>query len=163
MCHHPHVTAGLLVLAVVALLAALFLPWWAIALGGALAAGSTYLVAQRVQVALRRRARVGPESLPGASATVVATAEPSAALPYVVRLGGELWSARSPEPLAVGDQALVLGVEDNHLVVCRMPPELQETGNEPNPPAPFPPREGGELPAPSPDATRLTHLGRGPG
>ena len=44
---------------------------------------------------------------------------------YVVRVQGELWSASSPDELAVGERALVVEVEGYRLVVCRMPPELE--------------------------------------
>ena len=126
MCLHPHVSAGLFVLGIAALLIAFLFPWWAVVLACGLAAVPVYLVFRSIRVALLRRARLGVESLSGASAVVVARTAEASALPYVVRLGGELWTARSPEALAVGDRALVLGVEDNHLLVCRMPPELEE-------------------------------------
>ncbi len=122
---HPHVSAGLILLALAAGLAAMLLPWWVVVIACIVAAAPAYLLARRIQAALPRRARVGAESLPGESAVVVARADSATGLPYVVRVDGELWSADSPEPLAVGERALVLGVERNHLVVCRMPPELE--------------------------------------
>jgi membrane protein implicated in regulation of membrane protease activity len=128
MYYHPHVSAGLIVLVVAALLIALLMPWWVVVLVCALVAVPAILVSPLIRRALRRPARVGAESLAGSSAVVVRRNAVSAALPYVVRLGGELWSARSPEELAEGDRALVLGVEGNHLLICRMPPGLAHAG-----------------------------------
>ena len=112
-------------LAVIAVVLLLSAPWWTVLVASALALPPALLVSRRVRRALRRRARVGRESLPGASGIVTARlVDPNSILPYVVRLGGELWTARSLEDLAVGDRVLVLDVEDNHLLVCRLPREI---------------------------------------
>ena len=62
---------------------------------------------------------------PGAPADVVARVSRLAERPYAVRVQGELWSAWSPDDLAVGERYLLLEVEGYRLVVCRMPPELE--------------------------------------
>jgi inner membrane protein len=124
MSHDPHTITWLLIVAVVALVAAFLLPWWVVMLGCIAALVPALMVSSRIRRALRSRAKVGAESLPGAQGIIVART-PEASLPYVVRLGGEIWSARSPERLSVGEQVLVLGVEDNHLVICQLPAELQ--------------------------------------
>lgn len=125
MTHDIDTSTWLLLLAMLGLLMAFILPWWVTVLVCGIAALPLLLVSGHIRRALRRRADVGAESLPGARATVVARAHPPASFPYVVRLNGELWNARAVDDLAVGDHALVLEVEGNHLVVCRMPPELE--------------------------------------
>lgn len=124
MCVDHHVAGSVLVLLAVGWLAMLLLPWWAIGLllaSGGVAVGLLILEVRRT---LRRRAVVGPETLPGASGVVVADGRDVLGGRYVVRLGGELWTAASHEGLEVGDQALVLEVENGHLVVCRLPDEI---------------------------------------
>lgn len=112
-------------IAVVAMVLLLAAPWWVALAAAILVLPPTLLVSRRVRRALRRRASVGAESLPGASGVVTASLDdPNSQLPYVVRLGGELWTARSYDDLVVGDRILVLDVEDNHLLVCRLPREI---------------------------------------
>lgn len=119
------------------LLIAFLLPWWAVAIVCGAAALLLALLSRHIERSLPRRAIVGVESLPGATAVVVnrmtSSSYPSlsslsslygADHPYVVRVRGETWGAFSDEPLAIGEKALVLDVEGNHLVVCQMPPEL---------------------------------------
>lgn len=119
------ITGLVAMLAVVAVVLLLSAPWWTVLVAAVLALPPTLLVHRHVRRALRQRATTGPESLPGANGIVTAHLEdPNSALPYVVRLGGELWTARSVEDLVVGDRVLVLEVEENHLLVCRLPREL---------------------------------------
>jgi membrane-bound serine protease (ClpP class) len=63
----------------------------------------------------RRRARVGPETLIGATARVVAPCLPIGQ----VRLQGELWRARCEEGADVGDEVRVLELDGLTLVVER--------------------------------------------
>jgi membrane protein implicated in regulation of membrane protease activity len=115
---------GLVLFALIAL--AFFAPWWVTVLVLAVVVPTGLLVSGQVRRALRRRTSVGAEALPGAAGTVVGRLAPSEApLGYVVRLGGELWMARSTDDLDLGDRALVVEVEGNHLLVCRLPRELE--------------------------------------
>jgi membrane protein implicated in regulation of membrane protease activity len=119
------ITGLVALLAVVAVVLLLSAPWWTVLVAAVLAVPPALLVSRRVRRTLRQRATTGPESLPGANGIVTARLEdPNSALPYVVRLGGELWTARSLEDLTVGDRVLVIDVEDNHLLVCRLPREI---------------------------------------
>ena len=112
---------------IVAVALLLSAPWWIGVLVALLAVPPTLLVSRRIRRSLRRRARIGAEALPGENGVITARlSDPNSLVPYVVRLGGELWTARSPEQLAIGDRVLVLEVEDNHLLVCRLPREIAE-------------------------------------
>jgi membrane-bound serine protease (ClpP class) len=55
----------------------------------------------------RYRVQTGTEALIGAPAEVVAACDPDGR----VRYRGELWSARSEVPLAVGQQVRITGIE----------------------------------------------------
>jgi membrane-bound serine protease (ClpP class) len=55
----------------------------------------------------RYRVQTGTEALIGAPAEVVAACDPDGR----VRFRGELWSARSEVPLAVGQQVRITGIE----------------------------------------------------
>lgn len=105
-------------------LLAFLVPWWVVAPFGVLAALALLLVWRQLERGLPRRALVGPESLPGAIAVVAAQTSQASTSPYLVQVRGETWSARSMESLAIGDRALVLEVDGNHLIVCKLPPEL---------------------------------------
>jgi membrane protein implicated in regulation of membrane protease activity len=63
----------------------------------------------------RRRAQVGPETLIGATARVVAPCQPLGQ----VRLQGELWRARCGEGADVGEEVRVLELDGLTLVVER--------------------------------------------
>lgn len=124
--HHPHV-AGLVVAVVVAIALLLIfgqISWWGAALLTVLVGVPSYLVSRQVYRALRRPAAVGREALPGGRATVVSHIPAGG---YFVRIEGELWSAESPDALVEGERVYVLDVEDHHLIVCRMPPELMSS------------------------------------
>jgi membrane protein implicated in regulation of membrane protease activity len=92
------------------LLAVCVIPWpWGIfaILGGALldiGESAAFLKWSR-----RRKSPVGPEALVGQTAVV--------ATPTQVRVGGELWAARSDDPLRVGAEVTVRAVEGLTLVV----------------------------------------------
>jgi membrane protein implicated in regulation of membrane protease activity len=92
------------------LLAVFVVPWpWGIfaILGGALLDIGESMAFLRWS--RRRRSPVGAEALVGRTA-VVATATQ-------VRVAGELWAARSDDPLRVGEEVVVRGVEELTLVV----------------------------------------------
>ncbi len=72
-----------------------------------------------------RRPAIGPESLPGSFGTVVSLPDRVRPDACLVHAQGELWSARAVERLKVGEHCLVLEVEGNHLVVSRLPIELE--------------------------------------
>jgi len=94
------------------LLAVFVVPWpWGIATvlcGGLLDIGESLLL---LRWSRRRRSPVGAEALVGQRALVTSATQ--------VRVAGELWEARSAEPLAVGDEVEVLGVRGLTLEVSR--------------------------------------------
>ncbi len=124
MCLDHHASGSVILLIVVGVLLALFLPWWAVALFAGVSAVAVTLLVRELRATLRRRALVGPEALLGTTGVVVAKAVQGIPGWYLVRLSGELWTADSHEALEVGDRALVLDVEDGRVVVCKLPPEL---------------------------------------
>jgi membrane protein implicated in regulation of membrane protease activity len=63
----------------------------------------------------RRRVQVGPETLIGATALVVAPCRPAGR----VRIEGELWRARCEEGADIGDEVRVLALDELTLVVER--------------------------------------------
>jgi membrane protein implicated in regulation of membrane protease activity len=81
-------------------------------------------VSRQIYRALRRPVAVGREALPGSRATVVGRTDSGG---YFVRIEGELWSAESPDALVDGERVYVLDVEGQHLIVCRLPPELMSS------------------------------------
>ncbi len=121
--HHPHV-GGIVVAAVVVIVLLLVfgqISWVGAALLAAVVGVPTYFVSRQVYRALRRPVYVGREALPGRPATVVGQIPEGG---YFVRIEGELWRAESPDSLVDGERVYVLEVEDHHLIVCRLPPEL---------------------------------------
>ncbi len=126
MIHNPHV--GGFVLAAIAVIVLLLvfgqISWWGAALLALVVGVPTYLVSRQVYRALRRPVAVGREALLGGRATVVNQIPAGG---YFVRIEGELWRAESPDPLVDGEQVYVLDVEDQHLIVCRLPPELMSS------------------------------------
>lgn len=124
--HHPHVGGIVVALVVVIALLLVFgqISWWGAALLAVLGGLPVYLVSRQVYKALRRPAAVGREALPGRPATVVGRIPAGG---YFVRIEGELWHAESPDALVDGERVYVLDVEDHHLIVCRMPPELMSS------------------------------------
>jgi membrane-bound serine protease (ClpP class) len=94
------------------LLAVFVVPWpWGIvtvAAGGLLDIGESLAF---VKWSRRRRSSVGAEALVGQTAIV--------ATPTQVRVAGELWLARSDEPLRVGDEVVVRGLDGLTLEVSR--------------------------------------------
>jgi membrane protein implicated in regulation of membrane protease activity len=86
------------------LLAVFVVPWpWGfvtVAVGALLDIGESLAF---VKWSRRRRSSVGVEALVGQTAVV--------ATPTQVRVAGELWAARSDEPLLVGDEVEVAAVD----------------------------------------------------
>ncbi len=99
----------------VAIVLALFVlpePWGLVAVGAAVAVevGEAYLFLRWSQ---RRRAQVGAEALVGAEGTALGALEPEGQ----VRVGGEIWSARSSVGIAAGGCVRVAAVDGLTLVV----------------------------------------------
>ena len=94
------------------LLAVFVVPWpWGIATvlgGGLLDIGESLLL---LRWSRRRRAVTGAEALIGRRAVVSS--------PTQVRVAGELWEARSDEPLTVGEEVEVTAVDELTLEVNR--------------------------------------------
>jgi membrane-bound serine protease (ClpP class) len=99
----------------VAILLAVFVlpsPWdvVVVALGVVIEVGETGLF---VWWSRRRRAQVGAETLVGEEGIALAPLEPEGQ----VRVGGEIWRARSSAPVAAGARVRVAAVEQLTLVV----------------------------------------------
>lgn len=92
------------------LLAVFVVPWpWGlvtVAVGGLLDIGESLAVWKWSK---RRKASVGAEALVGQTAVVATQTQ--------VRVAGELWAARSDDPLRVGEEVVVRAVEGLTLVV----------------------------------------------
>ena len=92
------------------LLAVFVVPWpWGLA---TVIGGGVLDVAESVAFlkwSRRRKSPVGADALVGQSAVV--------ATPTQVRVAGELWAARSDEPLRVGDEVVVAAVDGLTLAV----------------------------------------------
>src|SRR5438094_4680783 len=97
------------------LLAVFVVPWpWGILTvlgGGLLDIGESLVLLRWTR---RRRSPVGAEALVGQRAVVSS--------PTQVRVAGELWEARSPEPLSAGDEVVVRAVDALTLEVSRPTP-----------------------------------------
>jgi membrane protein implicated in regulation of membrane protease activity len=97
------------------LLAVFVVPWpWGVvtvAVGGLLDIGESFAF---VKWSRRRRSTVGVETLVGQTAVV--------ATPTQVRVAGELWAARSDEPLRAGEEVEVTAVDGLTLEVSRRSP-----------------------------------------
>jgi membrane protein implicated in regulation of membrane protease activity len=92
------------------LLAVFVVPWpWGIfaILGGALLDIGESLAF--LKWSRRRKSPVGADALVGQTAVV--------ATPTQVRVAGELWTARSDDPLRIGEEVVVRGVDGLTLVV----------------------------------------------
>ena len=104
-------------LTLIAILLAIFVlpePWGlvAIVVGGLLDIGEVILFRWWSK---KKKARVGVEMLVGRTAVALGAIAPRGQ----VRVGGEIWEARSESPLARGDEAVVRAVEGLTLVVDR--------------------------------------------
>ena len=64
-----------------------------------------------------KQPETGSESLIGATAEVVTKLKPGGIAQYLVRLGGELWSARCPDVLKEGETVSISAVDGTRLVV----------------------------------------------
>ncbi|MBI4186359.1 MAG: NfeD family protein [Chloroflexi bacterium] len=69
--------------------------------------------------AMRRPVQDGFQSLVGTSAEVVSRSRPEQLAHYLVRSGGELWSAYCNEALEVGEQVKIVGVKGIGVIVRR--------------------------------------------
>lgn len=96
----------MLVVAAVVALFVLPAPWGVVALGAALAVEVLELLFWR-RFLRRYRVRVGPEALLGMRAEVVQPCAPVG----LVRVRGELWTARSSAPVDSGQTVTVSGME----------------------------------------------------
>jgi len=82
-------------------------------------ATSAFLYYQTAR-AMRQPRQDGFESLIGTHAEVVSTQSPAYyAAPYLVKTGGELWTARSPDVLQPGEMVSVAATDGISLVVER--------------------------------------------
>jgi membrane protein implicated in regulation of membrane protease activity len=105
------------VITAIAILLALFVlpqPWGVLAV----AAGATIDLAETVfyvRWSQRRRAHVGVEALVGRSAVAVSALAPLGQ----VKIDGELWAARSDDPVESGAEVVVRAVESLTLLVER--------------------------------------------
>ncbi len=68
---------------------------------------------------MRQRAVTGAEGLIGRDAEVVPSVNPSDRASYLVRVEGELWTARSRDTLKPGETVVIIGVEKNRVIVKR--------------------------------------------
>jgi membrane protein implicated in regulation of membrane protease activity len=62
-------------------------------------------------------AKTGAEYLVGKEARVVSKSGPAYELQYLVRLDGELWSARSNDVLEPGERVIITAIRSNSLIV----------------------------------------------
>jgi membrane-bound serine protease (ClpP class) len=89
-------------------------PWGLVALVGGLALEVLEYVAWK-RFLRRYRLRSGPETMVGSKATVVDDCDPVGH----VRVHGELWSARSRDPVAAGETVVVTAIDGLTLDVDR--------------------------------------------
>jgi membrane protein implicated in regulation of membrane protease activity len=98
------------------LLAVFVVPWpWgilAVLAGGLLDIGESFAF---LRWSRRRKSPVGAEALVGQTAVVVTTTQ--------VRVAGELWAARSDDPLRIGGEVEVTAVDGLTLSVRDLRPE----------------------------------------
>ena len=69
--------------------------------------------------AMKRPRMTGPECLIGKTAEMVSRSSMEYGPPFMVRVLGELWSARCDEPLQPGDAVIIVSVQGNSLFVER--------------------------------------------
>lgn len=102
----------LLVAAILLAVYVLPAPWDlpVVAVAAAVELGETFFW---IRLSRRRRIQMGPETLIGASAEVVAACRPTGQ----VRVQGELWRARCPEGADVGERVRVRELDGLTLVV----------------------------------------------
>lgn len=66
---------------------------------------------------MKMPARTGREDLVGREARVVSGSKPERGRNYLVRVDGELWTARSDAALHAGDSVVIMSVRGNVLLV----------------------------------------------
>jgi len=69
--------------------------------------------------AMKRPGMAGPECLIGKTAEVVSRSSMEYGPPFMVRVFGELWSARCDDTLQLGDAVLIVSVQGNSVFVER--------------------------------------------
>jgi membrane protein implicated in regulation of membrane protease activity len=88
-------------------LAVIFLPWpWDLAVIMIAALGEVAFTVAGIRYTHRRRARVGVETLVGASASVISSLAPDGQ----VKVNGEIWRAHSHSEAQVGQAVRITGV-----------------------------------------------------
>jgi membrane-bound serine protease (ClpP class) len=88
-------------------LAVIFLPWpWDLAVIMSAAACEVAFAVAGIRYTRRRRARVGVETLVGASASVISPLAPNGQ----VKVNGEIWQAHSDTEAQVGQAVRITGV-----------------------------------------------------
>jgi membrane protein implicated in regulation of membrane protease activity len=79
---------------------------------------------------MRQHAVTGAEGLIGRDAEVIPRVNSGNGALYLVRVEGELWSARSRDALKPGETVVIVGVEKNRLTVKRK--DTDSTGRKPD-------------------------------
>lgn len=72
-----------------------------------------------VMKTMTKPATVGAESLIGSAAEVVSRLKTRSRAQYLVKMGGEIWSARSPDVLYPGETATITAIDGVRLIVAR--------------------------------------------
>lgn len=75
-----------------------------------------------IRKSMKKRPETGAESLIGAEAEVISRLKPGDHAQYLVRSQGELWSARSPNVLHLGETVNIGAVDGITLIVKRIHP-----------------------------------------
>lgn len=96
--------------------------FWFLPLGQAIAiyivclllSGSMYWI---MHSNMKRPVTTGKESLVGKETKIISRSASDKIATYLVRIEGELWSARSRDSLKTGDTVVILAIKDNRLIV----------------------------------------------
>jgi membrane protein implicated in regulation of membrane protease activity len=76
---------------------------------------------------MRRPVTTGVESIIGKEAEVISRSGSHRGIPYMVRIEGELWSARSRDSLQPGETVMIVGVKGNYLTVEHKDADIVKT------------------------------------
>jgi membrane-bound serine protease (ClpP class) len=107
-----------LIIIITLILALLFLPWpWSLVAIASAACGEALLAVIGIRYTRRRRHLVGVETLVGRQAEVVSALAPTGQ----VKLGGEIWQARSEEAAQLGETVRIKAIDELTLEVERIP------------------------------------------
>lgn len=93
------------------------LPWPVAAPTYLMVVAASVLVYYKAYQVMKQPIQVGREALVGKAVEVVAVVDTPSLARYLVREGGELWSASSSCQLRRGDKAVVKRLEGTHLVL----------------------------------------------